>query len=49
MSRNHKFYNPEGLYFINFADWLDVLVGNFKPHDAIVRQRGTDSNGSYFT
>ncbi len=40
MSRNHKFYNPEGLYFINFADWLDVLVGNFKPHDAIVRQRG---------
>ncbi|VFB05132.1 Uncharacterised protein [Chryseobacterium taihuense] len=40
MSRNHKFYNPEGLYFINFADWLDVVVGNFKPHDAIVRQRG---------
>ena len=27
MSRNYKFHNPEGLYFISFAvvGWLDVL------------------------
>lgn len=28
MSRNYKFHNPEGLYFISFATvyWLDVFV-----------------------
>lgn len=28
MSRNYKFYNPEGLYFISFAviGWLDVFI-----------------------
>ncbi|PKP49063.1 MAG: transposase, partial [Bacteroidetes bacterium HGW-Bacteroidetes-12] len=28
MSRNYKFLNPEGLYFISFATvfWLDVFV-----------------------
>jgi hypothetical protein len=27
MSRNYKFHNPEGTYFISFAvvDWIDVL------------------------
>jgi REP element-mobilizing transposase RayT len=27
MSRNYKFYNPEGVYFISFAvvEWLDVF------------------------
>lgn len=27
MSRNYKFHNPEGLYFVSFAvvSWLDVL------------------------
>jgi REP element-mobilizing transposase RayT len=30
LSRNYKFYNPEGVYFISFAvvDWLDVFTGN---------------------
>ncbi|WP_312341256.1 hypothetical protein [Chryseobacterium binzhouense] len=30
MSRNYKFHNPEGLYFISFAvvGWLDVFVRN---------------------
>lgn len=30
MSRNYKFLNPEGLYFISFAvvGWLDVFTGN---------------------
>src|SRR6476646_8632717 len=30
MSRNYKFYNPEGLYFISFAvvGWLDVFIRN---------------------
>ena len=30
MSRNYKFYNPEGLYFISFAivGWLDVFTRN---------------------
>lgn len=28
MSRNYKFHNPEGLYFISFAvvGWLDVFI-----------------------
>ena len=28
MSRNYKFHNPEGLYFISFATvfWVDVFV-----------------------
>ena len=28
MSRNYKFHNPEGLYFVSFAvvEWLDVLI-----------------------
>jgi len=28
MSRNYKFYNPEGLYFVSFAvvDWIDVFI-----------------------
>jgi len=28
MSRNYKFYNPEGVYFISFAvvEWLDVFT-----------------------
>ena len=30
MSRNYKFHNPEGLYFVSFAvvDWLDVFTRN---------------------
>ncbi|MGS2765277.1 REP-associated tyrosine transposase [Sinomicrobium sp. M5D2P9] len=30
MSRNYKFYNPEGLYFVSFAvvEWLDVFTRN---------------------
>jgi REP element-mobilizing transposase RayT len=30
MSRNYKFYNPEGVYFISFSvvDWLDVFIRN---------------------
>ena len=30
MSRNYKFHNPEGLYFISFAvvGWLDVFIQN---------------------
>ncbi len=28
MSRNYKFNNPEGVYFISFAviDWIDVFT-----------------------
>ena len=28
MSRKHKFYNKEGLYFVSFAtiDWIDVFI-----------------------
>lgn len=28
MSRNYKFHNPEGIYFVSFAvvDWLDVFT-----------------------
>ncbi|MCW3807931.1 transposase, partial [Plebeiibacterium marinum] len=30
MSRNYKFYNPEGLYFVSFAvvEWIDVFTRN---------------------
>ena len=30
MSRNYKFRNPEGIYFISFAvvEWLDVFTRN---------------------
>lgn len=30
MSRNYKFHNPEGLYFVSFAvvQWLDVFTRN---------------------
>ena len=30
MSRNYKFYNPEGVYFVSFAvvDWIDVFTRN---------------------
>ncbi|RKD89858.1 REP-associated tyrosine transposase [Mangrovibacterium diazotrophicum] len=30
MSRNYKFHNPEGVYFISFAvvEWLDVFIRN---------------------
>lgn len=30
MSRNYKFHNPEGLYFVSFAviEWLDVFTEN---------------------
>lgn len=30
MSRNYKFHNSEGMYFVSFAvvEWLDVLTGN---------------------
>jgi REP element-mobilizing transposase RayT len=30
MSRNYKFHNPEGVYFVSFAvvDWLDVFTRN---------------------
>ena len=30
MSRNYKFYNPQGLYFVSFAvvNWLDVFTQN---------------------
>jgi hypothetical protein len=29
MSRNYKFHNPKGVYFISFAvvEWLDVFPG----------------------
>ena len=28
MSRNYKFYNPEGMYFVSFAviEWVDVFT-----------------------
>ena len=45
MSRNYKFHNPEGIYFISFAliEWLDVFTRNeynirkftIKPHERI--------------
>lgn len=30
MSRNYKFYNPDGVYFVSFAviDWLEVFTRN---------------------
>ena len=30
MSRNYKFYNPEGVYFISFCiiEWFDVFIRN---------------------
>ncbi|MEM1338479.1 MAG: transposase [Bacteroidota bacterium] len=30
MSRNYKFHNPEGLYFVSFAvvEWMDVFTRN---------------------
>ena len=30
MSRNYKFHNPEGLYFVSFAvvNWIDVFTRN---------------------
>ena len=30
MSRNYKFYNPEGVYFVSFAvvEWIDVFTRN---------------------
>jgi len=30
MSRNYKFHNPEGIYFVSFAvvNWLDVFTNN---------------------
>ena len=30
MSRNYKFHNPDGLYFMSFAviGWLDVFIRN---------------------
>ncbi|MDZ7846334.1 MAG: transposase [Owenweeksia sp.] len=30
MSRNYKFHNPDGVYFVSFAvvEWLDVLTRN---------------------
>ncbi len=30
MSKNYKFYNPKGLYFVSFAEvnWLDVFTRN---------------------
>jgi REP element-mobilizing transposase RayT len=30
VSRNYKFYNPDGVYFISFAvvEWLDVFTRN---------------------
>jgi len=30
MSRNYKFYNPDGVYFVSFAviEWLDVFIRN---------------------
>ncbi len=30
MSRNYKFFNPEGVYFVSFAvvEWLDVFTRN---------------------
>tara|TARA_Y100000815_G_scaffold262922_1_gene276882 strand:+ start:748 stop:1308 length:561 start_codon:yes stop_codon:yes gene_type:complete len=31
MSRNYKFHNPEGLYFVSFAvvEWLDVFTRDY--------------------
>ena len=28
MSRNYKFHNPEGVYFVSFAvvEWIDVFT-----------------------
>jgi REP element-mobilizing transposase RayT len=38
MSRNYKFHNPEGLYFISFATvyWIDVFIRNLYA-DCIVK------------
>ena len=37
MSRNYKFHNPEGIYFVSFAvvGWLDVFTRN-KYKDLII-------------
>jgi REP element-mobilizing transposase RayT len=34
MSRNYKFHNPKGLYFVSFAviDWLDVFTNDKYKH-----------------
>jgi len=30
MSRNYKFHNPKGIYFVSFAivEWIDVFTRN---------------------
>jgi hypothetical protein len=30
MNQKHKFYNPEGMYFVSFSTvyWLDIIQGN---------------------
>jgi hypothetical protein len=30
MSRNYKFYNPDGVYFVSFSvvEWIDVFTRN---------------------
>ena len=35
MSRNYKFYNPEGVYFVSFAvvEWLDACLASLSPAD----------------
>jgi len=40
MSRNYKFDNPAGVYFVSFAvvEWIDVFTS--QPHYERVRQRG---------
>ena len=37
MSRNYKFYNPQGVYFVSFAvkEWIDIFTRN-KYKDIII-------------
>ena len=39
MSRNYKFYNPKGVYFVSFtvADWIAIFTRN--EHKDIVVER----------
>jgi hypothetical protein len=34
MSRNNKFHNPEGAYFVSFAvvEWIDLFTRNEPPY-----------------
>jgi hypothetical protein len=47
MSRNYKFYNPDGVYFISFAvvEWLDVFT---HPRSRAIASRGLEAGSKKF-